>query len=322
MTRFACLMALLALPAAGQQPDPNRPQPDVTRHKVSLRGGSVLVGRLEPSQWRVTTEFGPLTIPVDEIRSIRFGRRADLARFKEVQRLVQLLADSNPDRRDYAHAALSGLGVYAAPELKRQAKDHSDPEVRRRAEELLKSIDVAEQDWPRDEDQIVTNRFSIIGSVGEDMLKVSVAELGLVTLQRKDVVEVQAYRPSAIHRAEVKGQNNVGFQWAKTGIKVSAGVTLRIHAEGQIHYPNWGNRIMVPEGNFNWGNWNGIAYGCLVGRIGDSGTFFKIGRHYVGRAQTGGELQLALAGQFGNNPSTGTYKVSVRLDETGSLFGD
>lgn len=334
MKRLICLLLLVPLTTWAQDETESLSTGEAKeiRHRVTLRGGSRLVGRLEPAQWRVTVygktaKFGSLTIPVDEIRRIRFGRKADPDRFQQVRTLVDYLASADPDRRDFAHAKLAEMGGFAAPELQKQSREHEDPEVKRRAAEILKELEIPEEEWLPDDDQVRTARFSIIGTVGEETIKINVAELGTVTLARKDVIEIRAYQSGQNHSLKVTGAHTHISLWLKTGIQVKGRAALRISAEGQIMFPNWNNMPMNPDGTANIGTVNvhpigTVLYGTLIGRIGDSGPVFKIGRYYIGDAQGRGELQLAIAVQVRNQAATGEYKVRVQVEEAGAFFDD
>ena len=332
MRRLICLLLLVPLTTWAQDDSLSTGEVKEIHHRVTLRGGSRLVGRLEPALWRVTVygktaKFGSLTIPVDEIRRIRFGRKADPERFQQVRTLVEYLASADPDRRDFAHAKLSEMGAFAAPELQKQTQEHEDPEVKRRAGEILKELEIPEDEWLPDDDQVRTARFSIIGTVGEETLKINVAELGTVTLARKDVLEIRAYQAGESHRLKVTGAHTHISPWLKTGIQVKGRAALRISADGQITFPNWNNMPMNPDGTSNIGTLNihpmgNVFYGTLLGRIGDSGAIFKIGRYYLGDVEGRGDLQLAIAVQMRGQAATGEYKVRIQVEEAGAFFDD
>ncbi len=334
MKRLICLLLLVPLTTWAQDENESLRTGETKeiQHRVTLRGGSRLVGRLEPAQWRETvfgktSKFGSLTIPDDEIRRIRFGRKADPDRFQQVRTLVDYLASADPDRRDFAHAKLAEMGGFAAPELQKQSREHEDPEVKRRAAEILKELEIPEEEWLPDDDQVRTARFSIVGTVGEETIKINVAELGTVTLARKDVIEIRAFAAGENHRLTLTGANTHISQWLKTGIQVKGRAALRVSADGQIVFPNWNNIPMNPEGSSNIGTLNvhpigNVFYGTLLCRIGDSGPTFKIGRHFIGDIEGRGELQFALCAQIRNQPATGEYKLRVLVEEAGAFFDD
>ena len=75
------LLALLISPIAAQEgTEPGKPAPpppakeEEVLYRVELGSGSLLVGRIEPRQWKVLTKFGTLAVPIERIKNVRFGR--------------------------------------------------------------------------------------------------------------------------------------------------------------------------------------------------------------------------------------------------------
>ena len=207
--RRAVLVAILALGARAQdepQPAPPVAQP-VVRHEVRLRSRTVLVGRLEPEEWKVVTAFGQLKVPVHEIRTVRFGRKADPQRLARVQKSIEDLGSANPERRNHARAELKEQGAFAAVDLKRMSKKHEDPEVKRICKELLDEMDLDPEEIIPDEDRIETTLFALAGTVGLDSFKVEVEELGAISVHRKDIVYIRAYKASRAVKTTVSGAN-------------------------------------------------------------------------------------------------------------------
>lgn len=89
--------------------------------------------------WTVATAEGP-SLPAQPI---------------SVERLIEQLGDRSSATREKAGAALEALGPGAIPRL-RQAKDHTDPEVRRRVDGLLVALEKANLLLPKR----VTLKFS------------------------------------------------------------------------------------------------------------------------------------------------------------------
>jgi hypothetical protein len=278
-------------------------------HAVELRGGTVLVGRIEPAAWKVKTAFGELTVPVPEVRRVRFGRRAQPERLAKVEAAVKDLASANPERRDRARAAIAEEGAFAVLSLRRAEKDH-DPEVRRIASELLKELDLPEDQVLPDDDQIDTARFNVTGEVDLTAFKVHVPELGALVVKRADVARVRAFAADLARKVAVDGGSVWPNGWLDTKIKVEKGEPLRITASGTIFYPNWG-QAFTPEGNPNMGMMNGMMCGTLAGRIGEKGTFFRVGSNFTGTAPASGVLYFILMVNAGEQPHEGEFAVLV-----------
>jgi hypothetical protein len=92
---------------------------------------------------------------------------------------------------------------------------------------------------------------------------------------------------------------------------------LEITAEGEVDLWSDGSRqyLTGPDGYKacygSSGNW---APGTLLGRIGEQGAVFVIGKRHQGVAARDGNLYLRIAPSPWNNSSEGSYAVKV---ETG-----
>jgi len=308
--RATLLPLLLLLPVAAQESTP-----DDVRHQVRLRSGTLLVGRLEPAEWKATTPFGPLTVPIADLRRIRFGRKADPERLERVRKLLEDLGSPNPDRKAAAQASLSEEGDFALPEIKEAAANHADPEVKRRCLELLGGQDVQELELPSDDDRVETVKFTFTGTVNEEAIRVQVPELGPVTVRRKDVQEIKSWKPVAALRLEVTGDQTYVGDWLDTQLEVHPGMTLRIRADGSINFPQWGNYTFRPDGMLNMGQIDNMPLGTLVGRVGKGGAYFRIGSSYMGAPNARGNLYLAILVQVRGQQTNGTYRVRIETEE-------
>jgi hypothetical protein len=258
----------------------------------------------------VKTAFGELTVPVAEIRRVRFGRRSQPERLQKVDAAVKDLASANPDRRDHAKAAIVQEGVFAAQSLRQAAKDHEDPEVRRIAAEMLKELDLDEDEFLPDDDQVDTARFSLMGQIAHEAFKVHVPELGPLVVRRGDVERVRAFGPDLSRKVTVGGTNVWPNGWFDSKIKVEKGEKLKISASGTIFFPNWG-QAFTPDGNQNMGMMNGMMVGTLAARVGEKGTLFRVGSNYAGVAPASGSLYFILNIQAPDQPHDGEFAVVV-----------
>jgi hypothetical protein len=103
-----------------------------------------------------------------------------------------------------------------------------------------------------------------------------------------------------------------------SGIRLEKGDRVTITADGTIMMTPWGNQaVSSPEGspNYGWYVQNRIAGGALVGKVGSSGTVFRIGSKYSFTADRTGTLQMAVGMQndFANQQFPGEYKVRVNV---------
>jgi hypothetical protein len=309
---LAPLAPLLLLAAAGAQEPDAAPakEGEPAPHAVELRSGTMLVGKLEPAAWKVKTAFGELIVPVAEIRRVRFGRRSQPERLAKVDLAVKDLASAVPDRRDHAKAAIVQEGVFAAQSLRKAAKDHEDPEVRRIAGEMLKELDLDEDEFVPDDDQVDTARFSLFGQIELEAFKVHVPELGPLVVRRGDVDRVRAFGPDMSRKVTVGGTNVWPNGWLDSKIKVEKGEKLKLTASGTIFFPNWG-QAFTPDGNQNMGMMNGMMVGTLAARIGEKGTLFRVGSNFTGVASATGTLYFVLNIQAPDQPHDGEFTVVV-----------
>lgn len=309
------LATLICLPTMAQEaPKPPAAEPAPVMHEVLLRSGTVLVGTIEPRLWKVQTKFGVLNVPVESVKRIRFGRRANPERYALVLELIKQLASANPERRNHAQAGLKQEGTYAAPELRRAAKGHADPEVRRLCQEIFDALELEDEVLAKDDDQVATTIFNVAGSVTLKSFKVTVEELGALNVERKDIVSVSSRNAITLRKFKVTGQNTMVGAWVDTKITIEKGIKLTVKAQGTIHYPRWGNQYMMPDGNPNMGNMNGIWYGALIGKVGAGGPPFRLGANYSGTPKGKGTLFLAVMMNQKGQPSNGEYTVTIEKE--------
>lgn len=309
MKRLLLAPLLLLGAAAAQDADtPAAGDAGPPPHAVDLRSGTTLVGLIEPAAWKITTAFGELTVPVAEIRRVRFGRRAQPERLARVEAAIKDLASGNPERRDHARAQIVQEGIFAVESLRQAVKAHEDPEVRRIASEILKDLDPDEESVVSDDDQVDTVRFSVLGQVQLEAFKVNVPELGPLVVKRGDVERVRSAAPDDSKKITVAGTNCWPNGWLDTKIKVEKGEKLKISATGTIFFPNWG-QAFTPDGNQNMGMMNNMMVGTLAARVGPKGTIFRVGSNFTGAMSASGTLQFILNIQAPEQPHDGEFTV-------------
>ena len=312
------LAALLLLPAALAQDKEASAPPETGSAAVSmeqpleirLRSGTTLVGRMDPVEWQVRTAFGSLTVPVRSVRHVRFGRLADGERLAVVRERILDLASANPDRRRRAREALRAEGAFAARDLLDAAKAHEDPEVKRLSQEILDELDLAEDEILPDTDEIQTDKFNLAGAIELTAFKVTVPELGTLVVRRRDIVFIRAFTHVRTKKFRLTANHIWPNGWLDTKLKVRKGQKLEITAQGTRQFPNWG-RAFTPDGDPRMGSMNGHAWGTLVAKVGENGTYFRVGSTYDGKASASGTLFLLVMLQVRGQPSTGEYTVRV-----------
>ena len=311
------LTALLLLPAALAQDKQAAAPPEggslaVKENplEVRLQSGTTLVGRMDPVEWQVRTAFGVLTVPVQSVRHVRFGRFANAERLAVVRDLITELASTSPERRHHARTSLRAAGAFAARDLMQAAQGHDDPEVKRISGELLDEMDLDEEEILPDLDEIQTDRFNLAGAIDLAAFKVTVPELGTLAVRRKDIVSIRAFTHVRTKKFSLNANHIWPKGWLDTKLKIRKGEKLEIAAQGTLQFPNWG-QAFTPNGNPRMGNMNGHAWGTLVAKVGENGTLFRVGSGYAGKADASGTLYFLIMLQVRGQPSTGEYTVKV-----------
>ncbi len=130
------------------------------------------------------------------------------------------------------------------------------------------------------------------------------------TVRRRDIVFIRAFTHVRTKKFSLTASHIWPNGWLDTKLKVRKGQKLQIAAQGTLQFPNWG-QAFTPDGNPRMGNTGGHAWGTLVAKVGESGTLFRVGSSYAGKADASGKLYLLVMLQVRGQPSTGEYTVKV-----------
>jgi hypothetical protein len=187
------------LPPAGTPAEPSRSPPGgrpVTTPSVGpspvevrLADDSTLKLTLLDERIELVTRYGKLLVPVADIRQIEFGLRLPPATARRIEAAVVDLGAVDYKRREAAAAELLALREVAYLAVLRAGKD-SDPEVMRRAEEILAKLREAvapEKLEVRDHDVVYTDDCKIAGRITDGALRVSTLPFGEQRLRLADV---------------------------------------------------------------------------------------------------------------------------------------
>jgi hypothetical protein len=199
-TTLLALVGLLLLaysqgPHARSEPDrdepktPGKPAAGVHAVEVPCPGGTILKLVIRDDKLPVTTPYGKLTIPVADIRRIEFATRVSDEDAKRIEAAIAKLNHAQFQEREAASAELAALGIKAYPALLKATK-HADPEVVRRAEELMAKVreTVADEDLVvRKYDVIHTEHSRVAGRIDLKTLKVGTPKLGDQQVKLEDV---------------------------------------------------------------------------------------------------------------------------------------
>lgn len=116
-------------------------------------------------------------------------------------------------------------------------------------------------------------------------------------------------------------------QWQSLGLELEAGDQVTIRAQGQwqyspyvgLHGPEGGGKPVTVDTYPIADRYSGVDGGALIGRIGDTGTPFYVGRGTVIFAELPGKLYLRINDDLlGDNKGALTVNVVVtRVDGSG-----
>ncbi|MBI5396006.1 MAG: hypothetical protein HZA91_11985 [Verrucomicrobia bacterium] len=319
MTR-ALTIALLAAScisaAAVEKPASSPPATSAAAGaQFTLRDGTIIIGRTELKAIEVITAYGTLSVPITDVMKVRVGKKSDRDLKAKIDRAISDLGSKDFAARDQATTDLAKLGRLAYTEL-RKAANSDDLEVKERATKLLDDMGVVEDeaDIPPENDEVVTPTFIIAGTIKLDTLSIS-TKFGTLKVAKKDLAKMSVGEAEQVTRAVSVPAKATAGKMVATGIRVKRGDRLAVTAQGSVNYRNYGGTQFSPEGSSNYGNWNeNIMIGALIGRIGASGSVFKVGERYNDKIEADGELHLGIAAvESAGNYGNGEYKVRVQI---------
>jgi hypothetical protein len=299
------------------EPDDEEAQDEDQNTQVYMQDGTYLKGLLDMNEFEVETEYGKLIVPRDQVVKIRIGKNANTDLKEKIATLIEELGDQEFKIREAAKEKLSALGAVALKEL-REAARSEDPEVKRSAETLVKSIEEAmppDTEEIIDDDEIVTMKFTIRGKLLIEEFVIT-TRYGVMRAEKKDVKAIVVNQPSALAvTVTVSGASNAGNTNMKdSGVDVKKGDKVIITASGNVFIRSWGINV-GPDGDSNYGqHFPPIAAGALMGKLGQNGPLFSIGSSHQFTADRDGRLYLAI-GVRDRYQSQGDFSVKIRVDK-------
>jgi hypothetical protein len=187
---FFAAKAPLAAPLPTERPEQKEVALEaLPEREVVCTDGSVLKLKLLDEKLTLTTPYGKLQIPLAKIKEIECATRLPEDLGKRIEAAVGNLGHEDRKKREAASAELTRLRFRAYHALVK-VEEAKDPEVRRRAKQLLEKIrgEVSEDDLAlRPKDIIHTDDSKIAGQIEGLSLKVHTAQFGEVRLKLSDV---------------------------------------------------------------------------------------------------------------------------------------
>jgi hypothetical protein len=283
--------------------------------EVRMADGSAVRMTLTQGTVEVTTKYGKLAIPADEVRRIEFGFRYPDGAEAKINDLVTQLGDGNYKRRETAMSELLAFREMAYPALKRATKS-GDAETAKRAGELIAKLEdrlPPEKLKFREYDLVNATDFTARGRIESKTLLGHTPYFGEVKLQ---VAEVRALRSVAfggettVQVDAAKYTDQAQTAWLDTDVELAGDTPIEVVASGTIRlYPGNGYEA-TPKGHASYVTVTHPA-GALLGKVGESGEAFLIGEKYTGTPKGSGKLYLRLAPSPWPNQAQGTFKVTI-----------
>ncbi len=301
--------------------------------RLHLWDGNVITGELGINQVTVQTEFGELQVPVEKIVSFRPGLESFPAMRERIEKLVDDLGSDDYKTRESAHKGLLAMGMQLRREIYR-FDDGGNAERKRHLDEIRKEVESMVEDLSEDSefeddenaeliqgDAIATRDFVIVGKISQSSFEVS-SKYGPLTVQLGDVKFADRQQAGNVQRrstVSVAGKNYAQSNPKSTEIRLNRGDRVTIRAEGQIAMSPWGGQASAsPDGNTQYGNFNGHGGGTLLALIGDDEKYIKVGSKATFTASKAGLLKLGVAMQaeYCNDSYQfpGGYKVKIVVE--------
>jgi hypothetical protein len=298
------------LPASAQQPaksdDPNIVE-------VRLADGSAVRMTLVQTHIDVVTRYGKLSVPVSDIKRIDFGFRYPEGAEAKINDAIAKLGAANYKQRESAATDLLGFRELSYPALKRAMKS-TDPEIVKRAEELIKKIEdkvPVERLRITENDQVQTNEFTIAGKIESSTLKARSPYFGDVQVQLAEARNLRALRSFGDAELTVEARFASHQDWMETDVEINGDDPIEIKASGMMFLRQGGGGYESgPNGNQNYRDGN-YAPGQLFARVGKTGKLITVGEKFKGTTGETGRLYFRVHPSPWGNMMTGSYAVKV-----------
>jgi hypothetical protein len=293
-----------------------------------LKDGSVITGKLALKEIRMETPYGPLTVPINDIRGFTPGLESHPEVQAKLDTLVEKLGSTEFADREAAQKDLVKMGLPIRRELQGRLKDDADAERRTRLQAIIEEIgepdeeeeaDAMKQPWQR-KDVLQTTDFTIAGKVTPRQFDLT-STYGTLAIKISDIRRVQRITDTRedVHKTlEIDGTCFAPNSLKNSNVRVEKGDQIVITADGQLTMTPWGNNsISTPDGapNFGWYVPNQIPGGALVMRIGKDGPVVKVGTKATIKADRTGVLMfgIGIMPEYLNQNFPGQYNAKITV---------
>lgn len=237
-------------PAPLQPPEP-KPRAAV-EVEVKYIDDSTMKLKLLDDRLEVSTKYGVLHVPVADVRKIEFASRVPADVAEKVSAAIGKLNHADYKVRETATAELKALRERAYP-LTLKALKHDDPEVSRRADEIVKFIQLKTPAGLlecRECDVIHTDDSKITGRLTAEVLRVSTFQFGDQQLKLADLRTLRSGPAAVAEEAAAAAQapGNMSAYQQQFGKEMTYAVTAFVPTPGAN--PNvWGTDHYTLDSN-------------------------------------------------------------------------
>lgn len=244
-----------AIPGGGPQP-PQPPESPKSRPHVDVEvkyvDDSTMKLKLLDDKLEFVTKHGVLHVAVTDIRRIEFAHRVPSDVAEKVMLAISKLNHSDFRVREAATAELKGYRERAYPYVLKALKN-DDPEISRRAEEVVKFIQARVPPAhleARDTDVMQTDDSRITGRLTAEVLRVNTFQFGDQQLKLADIRSLRTLTgaPGEEHSAAPQAPGNLSAyqqQWGKELDFTVTGFTPTPGANANV----WGTDIYTLDSN-------------------------------------------------------------------------
>jgi hypothetical protein len=257
ITPFILSAFLLTAPLAGAGPQPQqppespKPRPSVDV-EVKYIDDSTMKLKVLDDRLELSTKYGVLQVAVADVRRIDFANRVPADVAEKVLAAIGKLNHPDFKVREEATAELKSYRERAYP-LVLKALKHDDPEVSRRADDIVKFLQAkvaAHLLEARDYDVVHTDDSKITGRLTAEVLRVSTFQFGEQQLKLADVRTLR-HGPGAVTEeltAAAQAPGNMSSYQQQFGKEVTFAVTGFTPTPG-ANPSLWGTDIYTLDSN-------------------------------------------------------------------------
>ena len=294
---------------------------------LKMRNGDVITGITDISSISFKTAYGDLALPLKDISNITLGVNTYGIDRNQVRELLDQIQNGSLNESSAAFDRVIKMEVGAVPVIKDymasstyKKREGSDISIDLLYDVMLSRYNLNKNFHTKDLVQ-TTGATAIEGSYDFESVSLE-TDYGHISVNRSKITSIGVsfkdvdnagsgnYKVNA--NQHIVGNANGG--WLNTGILIRKDQSLKILASGVVNIASLSNNAYTPDGGVNGTpgpKSNEPSYGSLVYKIGESGTMYKAGDTFVGKATATGIVYVSIFESVYNAANTGTFTVKV-----------